>query len=307
MSNKFAFILILSILSGCDAGAGSSTSPPLDEAFQQIAMINSPVLDEISGIQSGADGDFFVHNDEGKARLHVIDLDGRHVSTMGIRDAKNRDWEDITRIRRGDERLIVLGDTGDNKTRYKTIRLYFVMEPRRDEQGAYPEKLDLMHKLKARYPDGARDCEAMAYDPSSDRILFLSKRDKIPRLYGLQVDKALSMKEAELDFLAEVSTFRPPSTEDIMRSGKRARWISQPTGMDISEDGKEAAVITYRSLYHWTREDDESWAEAFQKTPSEFMGPPGYHDEAVTFGPDPDEVFVTSEGVPTPLYRLQVP
>jgi hypothetical protein len=94
---------------------------------------------------------------------------------------------------------------------------------------------------------------------------------------------------------------------DLLNHKKRGQWMSQPTGMDISADGKRAAVITYRSLYLYSREDGESWADAFQRTPLEFLGPKGLHDEAVTFGHDPLDVYVSSEGVPAPLYKLTLP
>ena len=42
--------------------------------------------------------------------------------------------------------------------------------------------------------------------------------------------------------------------------------------LDISSDGRRAAVITYRSLYLFERAADESWAEAFRKVPLEFIG-----------------------------------
>jgi hypothetical protein len=74
--------------------------------------------------------------------------------------------------------------------------------------------------------------------------------------------------------------------------------------MDISTDGRTAAVLTYRSLYIFWREDNETWIEAFQRHPEEFEGPPGYYDEAVTFGHEPGSVFVTTERRPAPISRL---
>ena len=88
---------------------------------------------------------------------------------------------------------------------------------------------------------------------------------------------------------------------------KRGRWVSQPTGLDISPDGRIAAVLTYRSLYLYTREEGETWAEAFRGEPQEFIGQPGTHDEAVAFSPDGRSVYVTTERRPAPIYRLDLP
>jgi hypothetical protein len=74
--------------------------------------------------------------------------------------------------------------------------------------------------------------------------------------------------------------------------------------MDISDDGRTAAVITYRSLYFFERNQDETWAEAFQREPVEYPGPPGLHDEAVAFSHDQQSIYVTTERRPAPLYRL---
>jgi hypothetical protein len=272
-----------------------------------VGYVDNPILDEISGIETARDGGFFVHNDEGKPLLHVIDEHGFYQASIELEGAKNRDWEDITVIPHQNNQWVVVGDIGDNEARYQTIRLYFVPEPVLDEEGKYPVKLEVAHRTKLKYPDGPRDCEAMAYDPGSGQILFMTKRDKIPRLYGLPVETALSQKSAELKFLSEVPTFTPPTAAEKLRSGKKALWLSQPTGMDISEDGLLASVITYRSLYLFIREPDETWVQAFQKKPLEFVGPPGVYDEAVAIDPGSTTLHVTTERVPTPLYKMSIP
>jgi hypothetical protein len=197
--------------------------------------------------------------------------------------------------------LLVIADTGDNFQGRKKINLYFIREP---SAGNFDDDLKVAHKLDVRYPDKPHDVEAVAYDSSSDMILFLTKRDHPPRLYGIPLDLALWEQDVEAVFLAEVPGFRPPTPSEIVIHPKRGQWISQPTGMDISADGRTAAVITYRSLYIFQRADDETWAEAFQRPPEEYEGPPGLHDEAVAFGHDQGSVFVTTERRPAPIYRL---
>jgi len=263
--------------------------------------LQSASLDETSGMVAGDNGVFFVHNDDGKARLYVIDAAGRDLGLLKIRGARNKDWEDITRVMGNDGPLLVIADTGDNMQSRKKPRLYFVEEPK---PGDYTGELEVTHKLDVQYPDEPHDVEAVAYDSSSDMILFLTKRDKPPRLYGIPLDLALWKDEAEAQFLAEVSGFRPPTRGEIARNPARGLWISQPTGMDISADGRTAAVITYRSLYLFHREEGETWGEAFQRAPVEYVGPPGYRDEAVALGQDSDTVFVTTERRPAPIYRL---
>jgi hypothetical protein len=306
MKIRIAPILLI-LLTGSDADAIQKPADEPESGFVVTAILESKELDEVSGMQFGAGGVFFLHNDEGSPSIYIADTDGRHLGKIKIRDAKNRDWEDITRIPLESGPLLVLGDTGDNKARYKSVKLYFVAEPRPSPSGNYPEETDLLHKLKARYPDGPRDCEAISYDPSSNMILFLTKRDHPPRLYGLPVEEALQADKAELQYLGDVPGFRPPTTADLLSSKKRGSFISQPTGLDISSDGRRAAVITYRSLYLFERAEGETWADAFLKAPLEFIGPPGLHDEAVTFELDAVDVYVSTERRPTPVYKLKLP
>jgi hypothetical protein len=285
---------------GCERQAPPGA--PQEPYFQVVGKLESSRLDEASGLQAGRGAVYFLHNDEGTT-VYFTDSHGRDLGASRLEGSKNRDWEDITRIPGKDGPLLVIGDVGDNHAGRKRVRLFFFPEP--DPDG--PKQLSVSHAVSVRYPDGPRDVEAMAYDAEADRILLLSKRDIPPRLYGIPLDLALYGQEVEAEFLGEVPGFRPPTRNDILKNPFRGRWVSQPTGMDISPDGRLAAVITYRSLYLFGRNDGESWPEAFARAPVEFRGPPGTHDEAVTFSPDGRSVYVTTEGRPAPVYRLELP
>jgi len=305
----FASALIIltaaALLAACSDDRRDAPAPAEAPAgdFQVVGRLEASRLDEASGIQAGANGTFFLHNDEG-SRLFFIDATGRDLGSAKIEDAKNRDWEDITRVPGPDGPLLVIGDIGDNRAVRKQVSLYFLRESSLDNDNG---EARAQHRLRVSYPDGPRDVEAMAYDPVDSRLLLLSKRDQPPRLYGLPLDLALWQHEMEAEFLGEVPGFRPPTRTDIVRNPTRGLWVSQPTGMDISPDGRLAAVLTYRSLYLFRREGAESWVEAFQRQPLEYIGPPGTHDEAVSFSLDGRSVFVTTERRPAPLYRLDLP
>lgn len=270
--------------------------------FKIVGTLEDPRLDEASGLQAGNGGVFYVHNDE-KRDVFVTDLAGRELGSFKLNDAKNKDWEDIARVPHDDSWWLVIADTGDNESKRKHVSLYFFEEP---AEGEYGQDRDALHQVDVRYPGGPRDVEAVSYDPSSDSILLLSKRNSPPRLYAIPLQQALASDEVEADFLAEVPGFRPPTRQDLLSNPRRGWWISQPTGMDISPDGRLAAVITYRSLYLFSREENESWADAFQRTPVEYLGPPGLHEEAVAFSLDGKAIYVTTERRPAPIYRLYI-
>lgn len=251
------------------------------------------------------EGDFFVHNDEGKTRLYAVDETGANLGHISIVPAKNKDWEDITSIPMDDNRWLVVGDIGDNKAKRKSIKLYFIEEPKTGKKDRYSGKQVLKHHLYLTYPDGPRDCESMAYDPAGEQILLLSKRDKPPRLYAVDLETALTQESAELKFLGTTSALRPPTIRDRAHWGGRADYISQPTGFDISPDGNEAVVITYRSLYRYKRNNGEDWLSAMQRTPEEVVGPPAVQNEAIAYTIDGKAIYVTTEKRPSSVYRVE--
>jgi hypothetical protein len=273
----------------------------------RTGWLKSDELLEVSGLQASysREGDFFVHNDEGEPVLHAIDASGADLGAIIIVPAKNKDWEDITSIPVGEDRWIVAGDIGDNKAKRKFIKLYFIKEPRTGKNDRYSGQQDLQHALTLTYPDGPHDCESMAYDPVGEQILFITKRDKPARLYAVELETALTNAHAELKFLGTIAKLRPPTSKDRFQWGGRTDYISQPTGFDISNDGTEAAIITYRSLYRFRREADEDWLSALQRNPEEVVGPPAVQNEAISYSSDGKAIFVTTEKKPTPIYRLE--
>ena len=279
------------------------TVPP---SFVQTGSVAEAALDEISGIQAGNGADWWVHTDDGRPQVYAIGTDGNLETGVALNGALNRDWEDMTRAPGPDGPLLVISDSGDNEGTRKRIQLYFYPMPVRDSTGRLPASLELQHRINLRYPDGPRDCESAAFEPVDQRILLVTKRDIPPRIYGIRLDLALSAADAELEFLGETARLRPPTPVDLIREPSRGAWISQPTGMDISPDGRIAAVITNRSLYLFRRETGETWRDALARTPLEIEGPPGYHEEAVSFSRDGERVMVLSETLPAPVYQLDV-
>ena len=301
-------VLCAALIAGCErsgapgSGADSPENGPLE--FRLVGRMRSARLDEASGIQAGADGVLYLHDDEA-TRLFAADPAGGAFRELEVKQANNRDWEDITRVPGADGPLLVIGDIGDNRNARRRVSLYFVPEPRGDTDAGADAVAT--HRVRITYPDGPRDAESLAYDADSGRLLILTKRDQPPRLYGVPLDLALWRQDLEAEFLGEVPGLRPPTRLDIVRNPGRGLWVSQPTGMDISPDGRRAAVITYRSLYLFQRAAGESWAAALRGSPREIVGPPGTQDEAVAFSADGRAVFVSAEGNPAPLWRLDLP
>ena len=302
-------LIALLLLSACDSQTEnqSTETVSLPVSLEQTGWLASNKLNEASGLQASYSrkGDFFVHNDEGKPVIYAVDESGADLGLVTIVPAKNKDWEDITSVPVDDGRWIVAGDIGDNWSKRKSIKLYFIEEPQTGKDDRYAGRQDLKHRLELTYPDGPRDCESMSYDPVGKQILLLSKRDKPPRLYAIDLETALTQQFAELKFLGTTSALRPPTPRDLLHWGGRTDWISQPTGFDISADGNEAVVITYRSLYRYRRQENEDWLTAMQRKPEEVVGPPAVQNEAIAYSVDGKSIYVTTEKRPAPVHRIE--
>jgi hypothetical protein len=303
MNRILGLLPVLSVmLLACEAETGSQAR------LSRTGFIQNATLDEISGMQSSRRhaGNWFVHNDDGGARVHAIDGRGRDLGSFTVRGAANRDWEDITAAPSAGGPLLIIGDTGDNDSRRDSVQLYFIVEPLPGADGRYSGSVELFHSVRLTYPDGARDCEALAFDPDTRDLLFLSKRDNPPRLYRIALDAALGADEAELELLGETRPFRPSSGRSLLQYGPRnGRWASHPTGMDIRADGRQAAVISYRSTYLFDRAEGENWLDALRREPLEFESPPSLKEEAIGFAPDGGHLMITAEERPAPLYRFE--
>ena len=312
MHIKSPFYLLpiaLLLLSACDPQTENQSTETvlLPVSLEQTGWLASNKLNEASGLQASysRDGDFFAHNDEGKPVIYAVDKNGADLGLVTIVPAKNKDWEDITSVPVDSGRWIVAGDIGDNWSKRKSIKLYFIEEPQTGKDDRYAGRQELKHWLSLTYPDGPRDCESMSYDPVGKQILLLSKRDKPPRLYAIDLETALTQEAAELKFLGTTSALRPPTPRDHLHWGGRTDWISQPTGFDISADGNEAAVITYRSLYRYRRQENEDWLTAMQRKPEEVVGPPAVQNEAIAYSIDGKAIYVTTEKRPAPMHRVE--
>ena len=297
---------LLPALSACESRTGA------EAGITRTGTIENAALIEASGMQAGIlnPGVYFLHNDDGKAFVYAMDDSGRDLGRFRLKDAKNRDWEDITSAPSPDGPLLVIGDTGDNSANRKYVSLYFIHEPAPRESSPGSDKrfsgtVKLFHEVRLTYPDGPRDCESLAYDPVSRDLLLVSKRDVPPRMYRISLEEALAGKKAGLEFAGETIRFRPPTSRDRMYFGQRDnRWVAQPTGFDINEDGSQAVVISYRSIYIFDRMPDEDWPDALARNPIEFEGPPSKQEEAVSFSPGGEYIMVTTEGIPAPVYRI---
>ncbi len=277
------------------AGAQPYTLAP------EKATIQSPAITEASGIAvSPADPSFlWIVNDSGAdPEIHLTGTDGSARGKLTLKDTKNIDWEDLASFTLDGKPYLLVADTGDNDAKRGSVVLYVVKEPALPKAG---ETLGVTvlpaWKIEYRYPEGPRDCEAVAVDAAKGKILLLSKRTTPPELYELplRAPEKRGVVTATRLGIAEVKA--PPATLIPFRD--------QPCSMDIAADRSAAVVLTYYGAFLFPREPKESWTEAFAKKPVD-LGP--HHigqAESVAFSRDGKTIYATAEGGKAPIVRFQ--
>lgn len=279
-------------------------SPPFAPARLE-ALITDKALDEISGIAPSrlVDGVFWVHNDAPRpASLQAIDAHGERIAQLIVEGIRAVDWEDIASFKLDGKSWLLIGDVGDNGGTRKEYTLILIEEPALPSGGGTvtrkPDRL-----LRFRYPDGAHDCESIAIDTGARQILLLSKRSSTPAIYSLALDAAADQVQLARK-LGELGALPRPTANERLARFPAARLGNQPTGMDIDEAGGRAIVLTYRDIWLFPRGRNESWQQAFARTPQRLPLPPLAQAEAISFDRKGASILVTGEHLPAPLLRF---
>lgn len=296
-------ILLATLLCSC-------TSAPQAAA----AKLGEPALRETSGLAVSRLNEqrlWLLNDGNHPATLYALDTHGKALAQLKIRGQRNRDWEDMVSFVWRDQSWLVVADIGDNSAKHMQSTLHFIQEPELPE----PSKKSKARKLKIKpthsvsfvYPDGPRDAEAIAFDPISESLLILSKRDRPGQLYALALPELFAQPKqthtarllGPLPWDGDV-----PSLASLLSNPKRIVSHGMATGFDISSDGLQAVVLGYQRAVLLRRTASQSWLDA-DKTNL----PPHRLEqaEAIGFSRDNQSVYITSEGKNAPLLLMPLP
>lgn len=282
---------------------GFSTAVPADEdlGFKpsqgKPKKLQAEELDEASGmVVSRKDPAlmWLLNDSGGKPALYLAGVDGSDRGLCTIRGATNVDWEDLSSFTLGGKNYLLISDAGDNDSVRKSCILYIIEEPALPKAGAkLNSSAAIAWSIPFVYPDGPRDCEAVAADASAGKIYLISKRTKPPVVYELPLHpKTPGMLTAKR--MGTTSTPQPKWS--VLPYG------SQPTGLALSPDGSLAAVLTYTGVHLFPRKKGESWPDALARPAAQVMSHTYRQTESIAFSPDGKTLWVTSEGVHAPIY-----
>lgn len=301
----------------CAAAFGGCGSTP--DSFEPVpasitaSRLEPDLLDEASGLAASRRDDDLLWgiNDSGNAPLlFALDQKGNLRGRARVRGVGNVDWEDLATFELDGRSWILVADVGDNQNERNETTLLIIEEP--DPARLRPGKdieVRVTAYLPVSFPGGPRDCEAVAVDPISRQIILLSKRHVPPVAYALPLtlDSIAAARSPEAREIAPLRRLPQPDAMQRMVPMPAGLWRSQPTSLDISPDGRLAAVLTYGDVWLYSRNGDESWARAFQRAPRQLPPHRLSQGEAVAFSRDGRSLFVTSEGSHAPLLHYSLP
>jgi hypothetical protein len=289
-----AFFLPLVLVAAC--------SPAEEPLSSVVGRLQNAKINEASGIaRSQRYPDvFWLANDDGPSVLYAIDGTGKDLGRIEIKDASNRDWEDLASFTLDGVPYLVAADIGDNQGSRKDVRLYVIEEPEAGDDKVKPE-----WRIEFTYPEGPRDAESIAVDVDNERVLILTKRDVPALLYAVPLQPG-TKKRINAERLGSVASLPQPSHSDLKFARQANTWHWQPTSMDIADDGTQAVVLTYGGVYLYPRSAGQGWLEALQQPPLVVSRSSNRQAETVAFDAAGDFVYITLEQRNAPLFRLPV-
>ena len=274
-----------------------AAEPPAFTRVKPGSTLQSPAVKEASGLAASptaADALWLINDSGSPAVLHLAGSDGSDRGTVTLRDIRNTDWEDLASFTLGGKPYLLVADTGDNASARPECLLHFVAEPALPAAG---KKLDVTVSpawtIRFRYQDGPRDCESVAVDEKAGKILLISKRTSPPVIYELP------LKPSGNDLLTakKIGTIPTP----FPAGNPTIPFAAQPTGFDLSSDGRMAVVVTYLGTFVFPKAAGESWPAAFAKAPLALEPHLLRQAESVAFSRDGTLIHAVSEGVRSPL------
>lgn len=195
-------------------------------------------LKENSGIASfGGNSAWFVEDNGNSDNIYKTDLQGNIIRQLEVKNAKNRDWEDLTKDKKGN---LYIGDFGNNGNTRKNLIIYKLPNPT-TEKG---EKITAK-KIKFNYP------EQENFPPKKEQLIFDAEA-----FFHHNNHLYIFTKNRATPFTGKTSIYRLPDKEGNHEAKLMGTitlgsdWDTcRVTSADISQDGKTIALLGYGKLW----------------------------------------------------------
>lgn len=273
--------------------------------LKMLGTNNNDQISESSGLgaSSYVDDAFWTINDSGHpSDLFLLKTSGKLLGRAQLRNSNNVDWEAMAQFEIAGTSYLLVADVGDNSSRRKSCQLYLLREPdfdfdsKRNLNEAERPALKVVDatKLEFTYPQGPRDCEAIAVDSRekqiwlAEKVFYNAPRSKVPGLFVLPLSLS-------------------PTTQPAVARRVADFPIRGVTGMAFSADGKRLIIRNYLNAHLYSRNDNESWQDVVKTTkPLAVALPFQRQGEAICFTPDSKSILLTSEFKRQPIWQLNL-
>ena len=255
LSHPPSLILTLGIglmAAACDAPDQDAVAGEICSAAE-VSTALPDELAETSGIATSQahPGVFWSQNDSGgDSAVYAIDPGGAVMARVRLRGVTNRDWEDIAvgPCPDGGSCLFV-GDIGDNSERQESIAFHRIREPdpRRDTlSGA-------VTTLRARYPTGPRDAEAIFVTERGIHVITKGRSGPIElfrlappfdpeRTATLELVQRLAPPPTSVSAQVTAAAVNPPRNRVVVRSYAGLRFF-EIAGDTLRPIGRTADLV----------------------------------------------------------------
>jgi hypothetical protein len=279
------------LLAACD---GQGPQPRL------AGVILDGSIDETSGLATSTvhrDTLWLLQDGGNGPMLHAISRRGSRIASVRVAGVRNTDWEDLDAFQWQGRHWLLIADTGDNGGLRRTAQLHVVPEPDPLVNGG---AVSAAWSIAFRWPDGPRDCEAVAVDAQAGEVLLISKKRKPAQLFSVPLRPA----RGAVVVARRIGTLAEAPAESGISDPRRVALGRQVTAADLSPDGLTLAVLTYDRLLLYRRAPNEPWPRAVARVPATQPLPWLHQAEALAWLPDGKGLIATGEFSPAPLVWL---
>ncbi|MFS4468630.1 hypothetical protein [Maribacter sp. 2210JD10-5] len=202
-------------------------------------------LEENSGMVSMKDSTIWMIEDNGnKDDIYKVDFKGELLKSFDVKNAKNNDWEDLTKDKNGN---VYIADIGNNKNNRKNLVIYKLPNPEKEPGDKidaeeikfyYPEQEEFPPKKSKRF----YDAEAIFHH--GEKLFIVTKNRSNPFSGDTFI---YTVPDSKGEYTAKLV-----GTVAICDDWETC----QITSIDISPNGKKIVALSYGKLFVFT---DFTW------------------------------------------------
>lgn len=212
-------------------------------------------LNENSGIVSfNTKNAWFVEDGGNADKIYKVDYKGKIIKKLDIKGAKNKDWEDLTKDKKGN---VYIADIGNNESRRKDLVIYKIPNPELIEGDKIEaEKIKFYYPEQKKFPPKKKhlyyDAESLFY--KNDYLYVITKNRAHPFNGDAFIYKIPAKKGNHKAQLVD--------TINLCKD-----WNScQITSADVSPNGKKLALLSYGKLFIITDFKGDNFSNGTIKT-----------------------------------------